>query len=201
LENGLRQLWGNDAVAVYELAPLRRVDVIEAAKVNGLDHSTFLRKVDRMKAVPLAIKPVTLDFLINTYRRTGRFPSTQAELYLQGCRLLCEETNENRRDARLIGAFTAEQRMAVAARIAAVTIFANKYAIWTGIDRGNVPEEDVTIQELHGRRENVNGNEFEVSEAAVKEALATGLFSSRGPNRIGWAHQTYAEFLAAYYLL
>lgn len=28
LEDGLRQLWGDDAVAVYELAPLRRVDVI-----------------------------------------------------------------------------------------------------------------------------------------------------------------------------
>ncbi len=28
-----------------------------------------------------------------------------------------------------------------------------------------------------------------------------GLFSSRGPSRIGWAHQTYAEFLAARYLV
>ena len=34
----------------------------------------------------------------------------------------------------------------------------------------------------------------------VKETLGTGLFSSRGPNRMGFAHQTYAEFLAARYL-
>ena len=43
--------------------------------------------------------------------------------------------------------------------------------------------------------------EFEVSEAAIREALDTGLFSSRGRNRMGWAHQTYAEFLAAQYLV
>jgi len=201
LEDGLRQLWGDDAVGVYELTPLRRVDVIEATKANDLAPEAFLGEIDRMEVVPLAIKPVTLDFLLNTYRRNGQLPSTQAELYLQGCRLLCEETSESRRDARLMGAFTAGQRMAVAARIAAVTVFANRYAIWTGVDQGDVPEEDTTIEELSGRNESVDGEQFQVTEAAVREALATGLFSSRGPSRMGWAHQTYAEFLTARYLV
>jgi len=39
-----------------------------------------------------------------------------------------------------------------------------------------------------------------VSETLLDEALATSLFSSRGPDRREWAHRTYAEFLAAYYL-
>ncbi|BCV22765.1 NACHT domain-containing protein [Moorella sp. Hama-1] len=200
LEDGLSQLWGSDSVKVYELVPLRRIDVAEAAKANGLDPETFLLKINHMEAVPLAIKPVTLEMLIKT-SKTGQFPSTQAELYLQGCRLLCEETNQSRRDAKLRGDYTADQRMAVAARIAAVTIFANKYAIWTGIDQGDVPEEDVTIRELCGEIENIDGRHFEVSEAAILETLATALFSSRGSNRIGWSHQTYAEFLAAWYLV
>lgn len=201
LEEGLKQLWGDDVVKLHELAPLRRMDVIEAAKANDLAPDTFLREIDRREAVPLATKPITLDFLLNTYRRTGQFPSTQAKLYLEGCRLLCEETSESRRDARLTGTFTAEQRMTVAARIAAITVFSNRYAIWTDIDRGDVPDEDVTIQNLYGGKESVNGNEFEVSEAAIRETLNTGLFSSRGPNRMGWAHQTYAEFLAARYFV
>jgi len=200
-EDELRRLWGNEAVNVNELTPLRQVDVVEAARVNGLNSNAFLDEIDRMEVVPFAIKPVTLEFLLNTYRRTGQLPPAQAELYLQGCRLLCEETSESRRDAGLIGAFTAEQRMHVAARIATVTVFANRYAIWTDVDRGDVPEEDITIQELCGGRERVNGDEFQVSEGAVRETLATGLFSSRGPNRMGWAHQTYAEFLAARYLV
>ncbi len=201
LEEGLVQLWGNDGFTVYELAPLRRVDVEHAAMISDVDPEAFLREINHMEAVPLAIKPVTLGFLLNTYQRAGQFPSTQTELYLQGCRLLCEETSESRRDGRLIGNLTAQQRMIVAARIAAVTVFANRYAVWTSVDRGDVPYEDVTLQKLCGGTEEVNGVHFEVSEAALREALATGLFSSRGPNRAGWAHQTYAEFLASRYLV
>lgn len=201
LEDGLGELWGKDAVGVYELTPLRRVDVVEAANVSGLDTDAFLQEIDRMEAVPLAIKPITLNFLLGTYKRTGKLLSTQKELYLEGCRLLCEETNESRRSARRTGKFTAEERMAVAARIAAATIFAKRSAIWTDVDRGDVPDKDVTVRELCGGNESVNGDEIQVSEDAVRETLDTGLFSYRGPKRMGWAHQTYAEFLAARYMV
>ena len=201
LEDGLVELWGEKAVEVYELAPLRRVDVVEAAKASGLAHEAFVREIDRMGVVPLAIKPVTLDFLLRGYSQDGQLPSTQVELYREGCRLLCEETNESRRDAQLTGSLTAGQRMAVAARIAAVTVLANKYAIWTGVDRGDVSVEDTTVEELCGGSESIDSRRFEVTEIAIKETVSTGLFSSRGPNRMGWAHHTYAQFLAALYLV
>ena len=201
LEEGLEELWGKDALGVYELAPLRRVDVIEAAKANELDYNAFLQEIDRMEAVPLAIKPITLKFLLGTYKRTGKLLSTQKELYLEGCRLLCEETNESRLGAKRTGKFTADERMAVAARIAAVTIFADRYTIWIGVGMGDVTDEDVAIRNLCGGSESVNDDEIQVSEDTVRETLATGLFSSRGPKRMGWAHQTYAEFLAARYLV
>jgi predicted NACHT family NTPase len=201
LEMELEELWGEDAVRVYELTPLRRVDVIEAANVNGLDTDAFLQEIDRMEAVPLAIKPITLKFLLNIYQRTGKLLSTQKELYLEGCRLLCEENNESRIAANCTGKFTADERMAVAARIAAATIFADRYTIWTDVDMGDVPDKDVTVRELCGGNESVNGDEIQVSDDTIRETLATGLFSSRGPKRMGWAHQTYAEFLAAQYLV
>jgi predicted NACHT family NTPase len=161
LEEGLRALWGKDAAAMYELALLRRNDIrndiIEAARANDLDAHAFLREIDRMAVVPFAIKPVTLNFLLNTYGRKGRFPPTQIELYRQGCQLLCEETNSSRRDARLTGSLTPEQRMAIAARIAAVAIFANRYAIWTSPDKGDIPDEDAPIRQLYGRSENARG--------------------------------------------
>ena len=200
-ENGLIHLWGKDAAGVYELAPLRRVDVIEAAKAHNLAPDVFLQEIDQKEIVPLAIKPVTLNFLINIYLKKGHLPLTQSELYLQGCRLLCEETNESRRDARLTGSFSIEQRLTISLRLAAITIFSNRYAIWTGVNRGDVPDEDITIQELCGGNEGIDGVQFQVTENAIKETLGTGLFSSRGPNRMGWAHQTYAEFLAAMYLI
>jgi predicted NACHT family NTPase len=201
LEKGLRELWGNDSTEVYELAPLRRRDVAEAATANGSDPDSFLAEVDRKEIVPLAIKPVTLEFLLNTFKRESQFPSAKKDLYFKGCRLLAEETSQSRQDARQIGRLTPDQRLAVASRVAALTVFTMRYAIWTSADRGDVPQEDITVSEMCGGKESYNEQEIEVSEAAIREVLDTGLFSSRGPGRIGWAHQTYAEYLAAYYLV
>lgn len=200
LEQGLKELWGKETVGVYELAPLRRVDIASAAKTQGLDENAFFQAIEQQEVAPLAIKPITLNFLLNTYRKNGSLPAQQTELYLRGCRLLCEEANENRRDAQLTGNLTADQRMVIAARIAAVTVFCNRYAVWMNIDQGDVPQEDVVIRELVSGTEFALGDEFPVTEEAVREVLSTALFSSRGSHRMGWAHQTYAEFLAAWYL-
>lgn len=200
LEEGLLQLWGKDSVAAYELAPLRRRDVREAAENNGMDPGMFLREVDRVGAVPLAIKPATLGFLLNTYGRSAKLPMSQTELYSKGCRILCEEMSESRRGARQYGILSPNQRMGVASRIAAVMIFANKFAVWTGPDVGNVHEEDIPVRDLSGGTETVDGVSVEINETAIREAIATGLFTSHGPERMGWAHLTYAEFLAAKYL-
>ena len=94
----------------------------------------------------------------------------------------------------------------MAGRIAAFSLFANKYAIWISADYGNMPEEDIQIRTLIGGSENANDLEFivepfKINESAISETIETGLFSSRGPNRMGWVHKTYAEFLAAWYLV
>ncbi len=200
LESGIVDLWGNHAFKASELVPLRKKDVEEAAKLRGINTSTFLEEIDTKKAVPFAIKPITLEFLMNIYLKNGRFPSAQSDLYQEGCKLLCNETNPDRISSGHTGNLNTEQRLAIASRIAALTIFCNKNAIWTGTDLGHVPGEDITIEDLYGGNEHFRGNRFDVTKVAVEETLSTGLFSSRGINRIGWAHQTYADFLSAYYL-
>ena len=201
LEVGLEQAWEKSNVGVYELAPLRHADVIEAAHVNELDSEAFLQEIDDREAMSLAIRPIALNLLINIFRRSGKLPSRRVELYHQGCRLMCKETSSSRLAAGLVGEYSADQRLAAAARIAAGTVFGQRYAIWTDMDSGDVPDEDVTIQELSQEFESAGGTQFEVTESVIRETLATGLFSSRGPRRMGWAHQTYAEFLAAHCLV
>jgi predicted NACHT family NTPase len=204
LEEGLKEIWGKNSLGVYELAPLRRVDVIAAAKAEGFSPDAFLGEVGQKNIVPLAIKPITLGFLLNTYRRHGaKFPLNQKlhEFYLEGCKILCEENNESRRGSNRRGHLDVDQRLIVAARIAAITILANRFAAWTGADQGNVPIEDVLLQKLYHGCETANGREFEITRVVIEEVLDTGLFSSRGLHRMGWAHQTYAEFLAAWYLV
>ncbi|MEQ8188447.1 MAG: hypothetical protein ABRQ39_10810 [Candidatus Eremiobacterota bacterium] len=200
LEEGLKELWGKDNVKVYELAPLRRIDVIEAAKDNELDPDTFLRQIQEKEAVPLAIKPITLNFLLNTYLKDKQLPANKTELYTKGCRLLCEEQNKRLRGANLKGKFPVAHRMIIAGRIAAIMTFANKDEIWTGTDQGDVPETDVKIEQLCKGSEFID-EQIIVTESIIDETLKiTGLFSSRGVNRTGWSHQTYKEFLAAWYL-
>jgi predicted NACHT family NTPase len=98
LEGQFRSLWGDENVAIYELAPLRRADVLEAARASRIEPAaTFVDQIIRSGAVPLAIKPVTLQFLLNTYRRSGSLPPDQTRLYADGCRLLCEELREGLR--------------------------------------------------------------------------------------------------------
>jgi hypothetical protein len=198
LEDQFTRLWG-EAVGVYELAPLRRKDVAEAAVACGVESGAFLAEVDVREAGSLASKPVTLRFLLNAYQRDGRFPPSQAEMYRQGCERLCEETSASRRAARLVGDLSPRQRLQVAARIAAISLFCGRPTIWTGVTV-DAPDGVLPLEDLLGGTEPTGGQALEVTEAAVREVLDTGLFSARGPEQMGFAHQTYAEFLAAWYL-
>lgn len=93
LETGLREHWGTEAVNLYEIAPLRRDDVAEAARAEELQAETFLRGISNREVVPLAAKPVTLRHLLRIYLENGQLPQTQRDLYAAGCRLVCEEIN------------------------------------------------------------------------------------------------------------
>lgn len=78
------------------------------------------------------MKPVTLKFLFNIYKsHNGQFSSDQTlcGLYFEGCSLLSEEVNPSRRGTSLRGSLEPDQRLIVAARIATVTIFANRFAV------------------------------------------------------------------------
>ena len=111
---------------------------------------------------------------------------------------MCEEANESRIGSGRRGRLSLDERLAIASRIAAVTQFGKRFAIYTGTEADGVPLEDVAVTDLGGGVEHAGGD-VAVSVEALWEVLDTGLFSSRGVNRVGWAHQTYAEFLAARY--
>lgn len=199
-EQGLRELWGKDAVDVFELAPLRRIDVALAAETAGVDPEKFLRSVAEARATPLAIKPLTLEFLLASFKRHGTLPDRQWVLFQNGCRRLCLES-KGREELRVRPVLDADQRLALAERIAAYIVYCNFAAISTAASPGEILEEDLPIQSLVGGTEATEGVAFVITKAAVDDALNTGLFSSRGEHRLGWAHQTYAEYLAARYVV
>lgn len=203
LEEALIEKWGKDNVRVYALAPLRHQDVIEAATKNSIiDVDSFLQAVSGRNAVPLAIKPITLQFLIDIYGKEAKLPSSQIELYEEGCLQLCEEVNPDRCEAGEKGKLSAKKRMLIASRIAAVMIFCRRSAVWTSPEYGKKGDFDIAIQDLCIGKEKADDQELDVEEDHIREAFkVTGLFSEQECNqRIGFGHRTYAEFLAAWYL-
>jgi len=201
LGDELKKLYGDEAFGIYQLAPLRRIDVEEAAAQNGFDSDSFLNAVRDKNVISFSIKPITLRFLLNIYRSNGALDAiTNIDLYHNGCICLCEEPNRSRVASKQQGNLNKNQRLLVAARIAAVTILSNREAVWLGIHQDEAPTQDFSIDSILGKCETNNNILYDVSDQDIKETLDTGLFSSRGENRLGWAHQSYAEFLAAWYI-
>jgi hypothetical protein len=197
----LSELWGPQATGVFELVPLRRRDVLEAAAKCNIEGSKFIEDLIANSAVPFAIKPLTLNMLLGLYQRDGHLPASTIELYTKGCLKLCEEQNPSRRETGRRGALNIAQRVRLAARIAAASMLCNRYAVWTGPEADGVPQEYIAISALVGGLETGEFPAFDVTNATIEEVLDTGLFSARGYQLMGWAHQGYAEFLAAKYLL
>ncbi|MEY9463870.1 NACHT domain-containing protein [Bradyrhizobium ottawaense] len=198
LGRALADAFGQGA-GVFELAPLRRTDILAALDAHGIRREEFMRALFAAHARPFAIKPLTLKMLLAVYEEDGALPESSVELYRRGCLALCEESNKSRRDTNRRGRLNAGQRMRLAGRMAAATIVGNRFAIWTGLD-AECPDEDITVPSLAGSEEKGDFAPFAVTDDDVREALDTGLFAAHGEQRMGWAHRGYGEFLGALYL-
>lgn len=201
LEDALCQTWGKEKVGVYELAPLTRPQVLTAAAAHFEEPERFVEDIVAGEVVPFAIKPLTLELLMRVWEQGGRtLPTTQREIYERGCLALCREPDD-RQTPRFPRDLSPEQRLAVASHVAAATLFCNRAAIWTGSDPEVKPQSDISLAELAQGSVTHGGQRIAVTDSALRASLATGLFNSRGRDRLGWSHQTYAEFLAARYLM
>lgn len=199
LENDLRVAFKGFDVGAYELAPLTKAQVLEAASVQLSKPADFVKAVVTCELVSFAIKPLTLDLLFRVWEEgRGELPRTQRDIYERGCLALCSDS-EKRSTPRLKKRLTAEQTLAVASHIAAATFFCNRTSIWTTRGAAIAPPSHVTVAALATGSVTVNGTRLDMTESIILETLDSGLFSARSLHSLGWAHQTYGEFLAATY--
>lgn len=209
LEDSLDALWSDrstesgdaavpSSIAIRQLAPLSREQVADAARLSSIDASSFLGAVETAGVGPLAAKPITMLMLFRIFRRRGDLPGTIKEIYEQGCRVLCEDENLNRRERRLRGRQDSSQRFELASRIAAVTMLSNRRQVRLG-DSWQVEDHEVTPAQLVELPSESTSRQF--GENDVEDLIEfTGLFAGAGPGVYSWAHQSFAEFLAALYL-
>ena len=159
LEETLHEVFGELAVQIVELAPLRRCDVIAAAEAEEIAPDKFLADVAARDAEPFAINPITLMFLLNIYRHADELPSTKYGLYEEGCLRLCEESSQSRRDSGHDGTFAAAQRLEVAMPGAARQQVQQHDVPGHGIDAGFAQQAPQVLREQREVRD-AQRNEF-----------------------------------------
>jgi len=122
---------------------------------------------------------------------------SQKQLYVKGCRILCEEQSRADEVQKEFTPSLPTNVFKIATHIAAATILCQRTRSgWRQIAAIPGIRRDL--------RRVVRGaflrNGVSLTRENVKETLNTALFCARDGNRLGWAHQTYANFFAAQYL-
>lgn len=202
LEAELLSIW-DQQFRIYELSQLSPNDASAAAAAVGIDKAAWdiaLRRLQAINAEPLTLRPITLQLLLNAYSKGGELPTRQVPLYRRGALALLEENNEERRRKRATGLLDPISRLMVAARIAAAQILSGSTSIWTGAT-ADTPPHAVPLSEISGGVEVSLNSSFSVGETELLDVLRTALFTPLSEYSFVWAHQTFAEFSAAYYLV
>lgn len=205
IENDLRTAFGEDKagekVQVWELAPLTEEDVQVAAASSGLDAAKFLGEVQEREVNAFAAHPITLRMLLATAKAGGALGRDRAEIYQKGCTLLCRDHHQDEKGPPRLTT-TVQERLAGASYLAALGVLSNRYLVFGSTERP--PEEEAGIiaaQDVLGQKTLLPGANVEFTRVVLAESLQTGLFDAQSGDLFSWRHQSYAEYLAASYLL
>ncbi len=191
LERGLPHIFGDEDVSYFRLEPLRRADAASIVEVAGIDAKTFLAAVHERDLGPLAAVPLTLELLMQVFRKDRRFPQRATEIYEQALLHLCEENSPSRRELQRRDV-TPNRALDIAARLAAATVLGNRPRIARRsslLEGGGELSVARVVSEVDG-----------VDENAIGEVLQTGLFVHPSTDVASFYHHTCAEFLTAHWL-
>ena len=187
LADRLERVWltadhSESHVRIYQLVPLDLDDIRVAAESKLGDGEQFLKQVQDAGALALATVPITLEMLL---KQPEQLTSSRTILYERGLRELLKRT-EGTVD---LTHSELERRIEMSSRIAVVMMLSHKHSV--DIEAADVHESSsaITVKDLLLDVAN------EREECLIREILDTPLF--QGTAKRIWAHQSFAEYLAA----
>jgi hypothetical protein len=201
LEDELRKLWPD--LAAVRLMPLGPADLrLAAESVLPQERvERFMEGISGTDAAALATLPDTAMLLLRQFRERGAevFADGRAALYEKGLLSLLWDSLSRREDGQA-GVLGQRDRLLLAARLAAVTLFANRAGVWTG-DEGERPDAWVALDDLVAEPREALAAEAPMTEELYRrEVLRVGPFRPTEAGGFRWLNQVHAEFLAAWYL-
>ena len=161
-EQQLRQVWGKEAVEVFQLPPLTRLQATNCVSAKTTRTQDFFAVLEDYNTESFASLPVTLNMLLNTFISEGALSRDKTTIYRRGLLALLEESNRDRRATRLAGDLSPEQRFAIAARMAAASTLSARSVIWDGFYSDPTPSNAIPVADLVGDIEEAFGDEVRV---------------------------------------
>ncbi|MFD9122292.1 MULTISPECIES: hypothetical protein [Streptomyces] len=200
LEDALRQRWTD--LKIMAMAPLSRDDVALAAQAFKVtDTEAFLQAVRQQGLMALATHPVTLLQLLDSYQTNASLPKTAQDAYLQACLRLCTEHRRPTDRRQLQAESSPEHLLAVAARLAAALQFGPYTAVADTPAEGGASAADLRLSRLDGGDEPGHlDSQVPCTLWELRQVTESGLLAPVGELRWVFAHDSYREFLAAYFL-
>ena len=191
----LMELWSGDQAGRFQLQRLRYSDAEMAARRWGLSEAeaaAFMLAVQEAAVEAFAARPITLRMLVDEFQTNRKLPGTRLEIFRKACLRLCRQDPDRARFLKSATRFefTAEQIRSVAARVAAIMLLCRH----TAISRTPVGPHHLDFENL------IPPKADEWQRALVEAALGSALFCDAGHQSRTFAHQSYAEYLAAEYL-
>ena len=186
---------------IYVLAPLSANNIREAAVSSHLDGERLLERIAAKGSEALASHPITFEMLLQLYQENGDFPASRSELYQTGCLRLCadEQVSFGASQQRKT---TPPQRFVAAGRLAALSVFTNRFLINGDPEHPASRHDVLEVTDATGHTdEQIGGERLVVDRDTITETLQTALFADRIEGAQSWSHQSYAEFLAAQYVM
>lgn len=186
-----------DTSSVLDLLALTRRTVLGVLERIRQPAEELLQSLERQGLVALLVQPVTLRMIEALLRADRPVQSiTRSELYEQSCRLLCQPRSEEP------GSLEVDQRLAIARRLAAISVFCNRPAFYHRAPDGQMPSALLPIAEtLRGQERLPRGDIVPVDMANARDVLLrTGLFSALDQDAMRWWHNSIADYLAAEYV-
>ncbi len=189
---------GSHAIEILELQPLRKSDVLNAARLAQVDANMFWEALEKTGQHVSARNPLLLRSLLSAFANGG-LPDTRIELERRACERLCEPTRRGELPPNRI---STGQRFELAARVAVITNFSGKNGVYAEQEFLQHDHDSLRISDLKNDadddcRYHCPGGQ----EGALRQVLNdTGLFRTDGDGKYRWEHRQREEFLAAWHL-
>ena len=197
----LQKHWGHTSayptVAVIEPAPLRSSDVRQAADAVLGEATPFMEALSASNAFGFALHPLGLKLLLESFAPHRALPKNRWDLYESALGRLCREPDPRKFESSKTTPLTEERRLDIAGRIGAFLLLTNRDGVWLG-HPASAPSQSLQLTELTAQRKVATVRS--TTESQFREVIASPLFSLHGHELVGFAHRSYAEFLAARFL-